>query len=332
MASVIPKNLVGLTVALVEVRMCIYSRIQVTVGHKKIQIAVVVIVQKTRAPAKRAVGRLHKTAPLTHIFEIGPLNIFIQRAVVKCEIGDKKIRISVVVIISRTHPHPGLRFPGSGKGKSCPEGHVRKCPVPVVAVIKIGIRIVGHIKIGPAVAIGIGCTDSVAVGKGGVCQSGLFGDVCERAIPIVAIKNIRCPIHPHRTRRDLHCPPPEQALLCISNILHRTCHIIRHIEIYVSIGIKIQKRGIARPGIALYPCILRHLSKRPIPVVAIKQIGAKISDIKIWSSVVIIIRNANPAAPAPVSNSAQLGHILKRPVSPVAIKCIGAFHLGSAVF
>ena len=79
----------------------------VPVGHVQIEVAVVVVVEKVRPKAEEAVARIGQPSRGRHILEENPF-IAVEGIGLVGKIGDKQVKVAVVVVIPKIHSHAGF--------------------------------------------------------------------------------------------------------------------------------------------------------------------------------------------------------------------------------
>ena len=163
--------------------------VDMAVGHKDVEPAVVVHVEEADAPAEEA-GVDAEAAGIGAVFEDGVAEIGVEGIGVAGEIRFYDIEIAVAVVIADGNTHACLRFGFGGERGAVLDGDVLEGAVMLVEIKRGGGGIVGHIDVGPAVVIEIGGGDAEAVGANGVPHACFLADVGEGAIAVVVIEEI----------------------------------------------------------------------------------------------------------------------------------------------
>ena len=83
----------------------VHLRIDVAVDHEQVEPAVIVVIQKTVAPADKRYGGLRYAGLVADIGEAGIAVVMEQHFVVIAEVGHKKVHQSVVLVIASGNPH-----------------------------------------------------------------------------------------------------------------------------------------------------------------------------------------------------------------------------------
>ena len=113
-------------------------------------------------------------------------------------------------------------------------------------------------------------------------------------------------------------PPTPYVLLCQHKI-----EVIGHVKIKVAIVIIIGKGTARSPPVIPHPRPLRYIGKRPIAIVAIKDVGTKVGDVDVPVPIVVVVSHAHSHAIVPIPpDPRSIRHIGKRPIAVVTIKNI----------
>src|SRR5229473_387877 len=110
----------------------VYSRIDVAIGVENVFPAVVVVIEESRAPAKKGNRHSSYARQKAHIRKISITFILVKRIVVVGKRCDVQRQMPAVVIISDAQPHGGLFAPVILQCKARGVAGVLECTVALI--------------------------------------------------------------------------------------------------------------------------------------------------------------------------------------------------------
>src|SRR5215467_3585207 len=84
------------------------SGINVAIGEKQIEPAVIVIIEEAGAPTQKWNGRVCDTRGIAHISKTGLAVVAIECVVVVGKVGDRKIHLAIAVVVADSNSHRRL--------------------------------------------------------------------------------------------------------------------------------------------------------------------------------------------------------------------------------
>ena len=240
-------------------------RVGVAIGHEKIAVAVVVVVEKARTPRDQFGRCSPDPRNKRHIRKKAVALIPVQRVVLVGEIGDEKVKPTVVVVIAPSGPHAPLRHPFPAVRHPGHERLLGEAAVSAIAKKQVGRGVVGHEQVGPPVVVVVAEQRTHAV-ECLALQAGLFSVLRKGAVAVVAVKHIRSRQQPHRPAVHLHVLPQAGYWRLV---VEGEIHVIGHVQIHVAIAVVIPKAGTGAPPHIAHASLRGHIGKAASAEVAI---------------------------------------------------------------
>ena len=140
--------------------------VDVAVDEKQIEPAVAVEIEKTDTPAEPACIET-ETGGKGPVFAQALAGVRVERRGVAGEVRLEDVHRPVAVVVSDREPHPGLRLPVLTVGASGARGDVGERAVPVVAIERARVRVVGDVDVHPPVIVEVERCHAETVGAAG---------------------------------------------------------------------------------------------------------------------------------------------------------------------
>src|SRR5713101_289676 len=161
------------------------GRIDMPIGDENIQEAVVVEIQKTRAPPKERNSGTAKSCGIGDIREVEGAVIPVERLVVIGKRGNKKIEAAVAVVVSDGNAHRCLGQTFIGERETREIADVFKRAIVAIAVEIARNRIVGHRKVEPAVIVRIDKHRRKPIVVLRIGDASFLADVAKSAVAVI---------------------------------------------------------------------------------------------------------------------------------------------------
>src|SRR5258708_11167652 len=97
-------------------------------------------------------------------------------------------------------------------------------------------------------------------------------------------------------------------------------HVPRNHEIDKSVTIVVPEGGASGPTLISQMCLLSHIGKRAIAIVAIKHHPLFASDEDVRPAIIVVVANRASHCPTRVPNPRFVGHVGERPIMVVAVE------------
>ena len=162
-------------------------------------------VEEADAPAEIA-GVDAQAGEVGVVFKGAVAEVLVEGIGVAGEVGFDDVEQAVAVEVTDGDAHAGLGFAIGRVGDAAFDGFVLEGAVALVAIEGGGGGVVGDIDVGPAVVVEIGDGYREAVGADGVEDAGLFRDVGEGAVAVVAVEDVLAAVETGRSAGDLRRP------------------------------------------------------------------------------------------------------------------------------
>src|SRR5215472_6146547 len=221
-----------------------------------------------------------------------------------------------VIVISGIDAHPGARHAILTECNSSGDATLFKCPVVLVQIKLIRLRVVRYQDAGPSVIVIVKNRNAQAL-RGGVFQAGFLCGIFKFAFAQVVPKPRRGPLI--RFRRAIRLVPAVERAEEV--IRYRPLNVIRYHQIELAIAVVIH------PGCAggeftrpPQPRRLGYIGKRAVAVVVEKMTLAEGRDEDIVEAVVIVIADCNPQAVEGNGQTGLAGDIAKGSIMVVVIE------------
>ena len=245
------------------------------IGHVQVEVAIVVVVEEIRTKAQKAPTRPPQADGLCHIFE-APALVAVERVGLVGKVGDKEIKVAVVVVVAKVHPHTGFVVAVGVKGRAHLQRDIGKGAVPLVAEEIVLHAVVGdkHVLVAIDVKVPSYHAQTLAsqirnasfgrhVGKGAVAivveeRVGYASVVGRRAIRTGALGDGQQPQRGRAHKAAAHFVGSE-----------RKIDIVDHVQVEVSVVIVVKKGRARTPLRSRYPGPVRHIGKGAVAIVAV---------------------------------------------------------------
>jgi hypothetical protein len=159
--------------------------IDMAVDLEDIQPSIVVVVDKSGAPAQEREACLGKAGAITYIGKAGVAVVVVEHLVVVRKVGVEDIELAVVVVISHGQPHRSYFASVLVDGKARIVTGVLKSPVALVDIEIVRRRVVGHQQIRLAVVVDVHKDRGKSVVFTGVADAGLQADVGKCSVGVL---------------------------------------------------------------------------------------------------------------------------------------------------
>src|SRR6185437_7600663 len=198
----------------------------------------------------------------------------------------------------------------------------------VVAVIEIEARrgIASDVNVGPAIVIEIGRYRGHAVTASCLCNARSFADVLKVPFTVVVKKiatawdqSARAAFHRHAF------PVAVRGGTWFWKRVQIERQVVGDEKIQMAVAIIIDPGAAGPPQLRRLDkaCFFRHVGECAIPVVAVEDVLAPVSDEEVFEAIVVVVANGNGARPSFANKPGLFGDIGESAVAVVLIKAIG---------
>ena len=187
------------------------------------------------------------------------------------KVAHRNIQSTIVVIVCKCNSHPRFRFSHITAANPRKQSNFFKGAIAPVLKEEIEILIIGDVDVSVTIVITISNGDTETVCCRHAQQAALFSYVCESAIRVIMIKQIRLRRIGTRTTIDRDVVAIAR-FICIAGIFR----IIGHIEFKKPIVIEVSKDTTRPPSCICDLCRHCDIRKSAICVVPIEDIGSKV--------------------------------------------------------
>ena len=206
----------------------------------------------------------------------------------------------VGVVVADADAHAGLLAAILAERDAAQHAFLAERAVVVVHEQQAGRRIAGDVDVGPSVFVEIGGDDGHAVARRRGGDAGLFADVRERAVAVVAIQ--RMPAVRKAARAAEHRNPLPVAVAVRARhrrVLEREPDVVRDEQIEVAVAVVVEEAAAGAPARLRVPepRRLRHVGEGPVAVVAIEPVLAEERAEEILEAVVVVVADADAGRP-----------------------------------
>ena len=168
-----------------------YLGIDVAVGDEEVLVLVVVVIEETRAKGQVGQARLGETSHSAGHGKGAVAAIAVEGVVIVLKMGHQKIAKPVAVVVSIGNAHARLCYPLGTESRARGDAHFAE-GVALVAVEEVGRGVVGHVQVWIAVAVVVAKECAESVGRLGLFDVGLAGDIAEGSVAFVAVEGVLC--------------------------------------------------------------------------------------------------------------------------------------------
>ena len=238
----------------------VHFGINVAVDKQQIGPAIVVKIQKHRAPAE-ILGVQTEAGGESHIVKVAIAIVAIERGSVVGEIGFENIELAVAVEIGDGRAHAGLLRAIFVEGRAGNDGDIGKRAIVIVVIENAGSAVAGDVDIRPAVIIEVESGDAESVVSGGLVDVRLGGDVFKFAVASIVVQNIFRAGQAARAAHDRDAfPYAGRALPGSGRGGNVEVHVIGDHEVEMAVAVVVHESAAGTPE--LCRCRRRRLSRR----------------------------------------------------------------------
>src|SRR5579872_3263542 len=167
----------------------VYLGIDVAVGENQIGPAVIVEVEKHRAPAQ-ILGVQAQAGSESGVGEGAVAIVVVERRRIVGEVGFEDVEAAIAVVVGDGCAHAGLLAAVFVEGGAGGDGYIGESAVAIVAIQNARRAVAGYVNVGPAVIIVVKGRDAQCIMAIGLVDVSFGSDVLKRAIAAVVVKNI----------------------------------------------------------------------------------------------------------------------------------------------
>src|SRR5207302_489908 len=272
-------------------------------GNEKILPAVVVIIEKTRTPARKRQARSAQTRAVRHVPECAGSVVVEQHVALVGKLRHHNVRQAVIIEVAEVRAHARKGLPVLVVAHSGQQSHFRESAIPVVVVQEALHRVIGHKDIGETVAVVIGKTHSQALAVR-IRYTGFGGDIGERAVAIVVIEDVR---HAVVIVGMTVGAETGSLLSAIAIRLKGPVHISSNQQIEFAVIVVIEESSACAPSSRAHTRPLGDIGKRPIAIVVVERVAPIAGYVNVFEAVVVIVAYRDPHAVVILRHSGQTG-------------------------
>ena len=162
------------------------------IGNKEVLPAIVVKIQKPRAPLHVFVRDRTEASLVGNIFKASSI-VVIESTVILSEVRDQKVQPAVVIIVAHSDTHGRLSPSLPVDRTSGFKGDFFKRSVTFVAPEKIGDGVICHVNVRPSVVVVIDPSHAKPVGPIGIACPHLTANLSKFSATFIVIKEVREP-------------------------------------------------------------------------------------------------------------------------------------------
>src|SRR5271166_6224258 len=317
-------------------RLLVDDWVDMAVGNNQVLPAIVVIIEKSSAPAEEWNCRFGYPHLITDVCKVGVTIVAIKRVVIVGESGVVEIGEAVVLIVANRDAHGGGFTSAFVEGKTGGIADVFKCAVTLVEIEVIWGGVIAYQQVGQAVTVETYKDRSKSVVTVVVSDARPFTYIRKCSIAVVMEEVIRLALE---AARPAHYVFAAKLAETISNALVAGGRGIGQVIVNVA-GNKKVKAAIA---VIVSPCgaggpvtesdsgLFRYIGEGAVVVIVVKAILAEVSYIDIRPAIVVIVCNGDANAPSIIGDAGLVGHIGKGAVMIVVEErgpercCLAAF-------
>src|SRR5579864_7815715 len=169
--------------------MSVHLRIHMSIRDNYVHPAIVVVVEKLHAKAKKRNADRPKSGGPSLVGEAGVVVVVVEVVGIVGKVGFYQVWPAVIVVIGAVHPHAGLGQAVGAESHSGLHSHLREPSFAVVVVKPTGAGVIGDVKIEAAVLVVVQPNDAQAIVGVGV-NAQLFAHVGEGAVAVIVVEPV----------------------------------------------------------------------------------------------------------------------------------------------
>ena len=300
-----------------------HFRINVAVGQKQIQPAVVVEVDPARAPSQppRVDADSSRKRP---ILAVPVARVGVERRRVAGEIRFEHVHRPVAIVVADGDAHAGLRLPVLTVRAAARHADVGERAVAIVAVQCARVRIVRDIEVDPAVVVEVERAHAQAVCALRARDPRLLGHIVERAVAGIVVQHVFATGQPRRAARHLDPFVATQPRVRRGRGGQIEIDVVGDEEVEPAVAIVIEERAAGAPACARAgkTRAAGHFFERPVCSVAIQPVLSPVADEQIVVPVGVVVADARPLSPSACRKSRLRRHVFERAVALVPVQLI----------
>src|SRR5262249_9350075 len=131
------------------------ARVDMAVGGKDVEPAVIVVVEKAGSPAQKGIFGIGELGADGDVGEIAAAIVAIEGVVIVGKVGDVKADAAAVIVVAGGDAHGSLFAAVVIEGEAGKVADVFERAVVLVAVEIFGHRIIGHCQVEPAIVVNV---------------------------------------------------------------------------------------------------------------------------------------------------------------------------------
>ena len=301
--------------------MSLHLRINVSVDLENVWPAVVVIVDRSAAPADVAIvdpdaGRKR------HIAEGSVPVIAIEIASVVRKVRLENIKPAVAVVIGNRYPHASLLMTVFAVSTTGHHRDVSERPVVIVVIQDAWLRVHSDIDIGPAIVVKIVRNGCNGISRTRFQNSCLLGHVSKSSVTIVVIKNVGIAGQTAGTAHHRNSFPLANRRIGGGSFRRIELDVIADQEVEMAVAVVVKKRAPGAPAnlLIVNSGLVGNVGERAVAVVVEQDVVPPEAAEQIIPAVVVVVAHADSSLPAGARQSGFLRDISEGSVAIIFVE------------